>query len=644
MSFPHRLLVLIALFAVSLARADVPADDASVRVEIPQFLKAFREGRISDGQAVYPNGTVDFVRLTGIVHEPVEAKANDVPSAIEGATSDPQAASAEPITRQVPWVAEGIIERSEAIELRDAGFRQLSSAEAHAAFLEDVRRATAREASKRTVGERFASAAHVVGPILLVIFALVAFLYIMRRVQGGMTTWKGGLRNAPTNAVRFSSVAGCDEAKIEVHEVVEYLREPAKFSGLGARVPKGVLLVGPPGTGKTLLAKAVAGEAGVPFFSVSGADFVEVFVGVGPARVKQLFKRARKSGPAIVFIDEIDAVGAKRTEGGGAAREENRTLNALLTEMDGFGADANVIVFAATNRLDSLDPALRRAGRFDRTVHVGLPDLRGREDILRVYLPKIKLAEDVSASQLAAMTSGFSGADLANLVNEAALHAGRNSHAAVTHSDFMEANEKLAMGAQRRKPMTPTERRTVACHEAGHALMRVLDGESDVRLQKVTIIPRGDSLGSTYFAPERDLLNHTEAQLEARIRCLMAGRVAEELLMGTITSGASGDIQQATSIARAMVLSLGMSGLGFAAIGSNAEREGIASAEVVAQAEMKILALLDRLYAETRQRLAASRQALVEITEALCERETITGDDVRTITGAAAPGQLVTIG
>ena len=623
------LLRALALCAAVLGTGLVAGESPStpVRVELPVFLKAFREGRISEGRAQYPNGTVDFVRLSG-TYQPA---ASSVPTT---AADDAVAAQAAP-TPVVVWTAEGVIEKAEAIELRDAGFVHVSTAEAHARFLEDVRRAIAEEAARRTVSEKATAAMRVVGPILLVIAALVAFLFIFRRVQGGMAQWKTGVRRTPPNVIRFSSVAGCDEAKVEVHEVVDYLRNPAKFSGLGARVPRGVLLVGPPGTGKTLLAKAVAGEAGVPFFSVSGSDFVEVFVGVGPARVKQLFKQARKAAPAIIFIDEIDAVGARRTEGGGAAREDNRTLNALLTEMDGFTADSSVIVFAATNRLDTLDPALRRPGRFDRTVHVGLPDLRGREDILRVYLPRIKLADDVSAGRLAAMTAGFSGADLANLVNEAAIHAGRNSHVAVTQADFQEASEKLAMGAQRRKPMTPLERRTVACHEAGHALMRVLDGESDVRLQKVTIIPRGESLGSTYFAPERDLLNHTESQLEARIRCLMAGRVAEELLMGQITSGASGDIQQATAIARSMVLALGMSGLGFAAIGAHGEREGIMSAPVVAQAEERILALLSRLYAETRQRLESHRDCLVAITEALCERETISGDEVRAM--AAIP-------
>ncbi len=619
-----RLFALLILIVTPLRAAGPAPEPAPVRVEIPAFLKAFREGRITQGRTLYPSGTVDFVRLHGLYTPDGAAAVADAQATLDGAAPAPAAA--------VAWVAEGVIEKGEALELRDAGFTQVSSAEAYAGFLEDVRRATELEKSRRGFWEKAGGAVRVVGPILFMIAVLVAFLFVARRIQGGMASWRGGIRGATGNSVRFSSVAGCDEAKVEVHEVVEYLRDPKRFSALGARVPKGVLLVGPPGTGKTLLAKAVAGEAGVPFYSVSGADFVEVFVGVGPARVKQLFKRARKHAPAIVFIDEIDAVGARRTESGsGASREDNRTLNALLTEMDGFSADTSVIVFAATNRLDALDPALRRAGRFDRTVHVGLPDLRGRQDILKVYLPRIKLADDVSATQLAAMTAGSSGADLANLVNEAALHAGRNNHSAVRHADFLEAAEKLVMGSQRRKPMTERERRTVACHEAGHALMRVLDGEGEVRLQKVTIIPRGDSLGSTLFAPERDLLNHSESELEARIRCLMAGRVAEELLMGAITSGASGDIQQATSVARAMVLSLGMSGLGFAAIGSTPEREGITSSAVVAQAEQKILALLDRLYAETRSRLTAARDCLVEITDTLCERETIPGDDIRAI-------------
>ncbi|MCL2644791.1 MAG: ATP-dependent zinc metalloprotease FtsH, partial [Betaproteobacteria bacterium] len=401
-------------------------------------------------------------------------------------------------------------------------------------------------------------------PMLLLIGV---WIFFMRQMQGG---GKGGafsfgkskarMIDESANSVSFADVAGCDEAKEEVAELVEFLRDPSKFQKLGGRIPKGVLLVGSPGTGKTLLAKAIAGEAKVPFFSISGSDFVEMFVGVGAARVRDMFEQAKKHAPCIVFIDEIDAVGRQRGAGlGGGNDEREQTLNQLLVEMDGFEGQTGVIVIAATNRPDVLDPALLRPGRFDRQVVVNLPDIRGREQILKVHMRKVPIAPDVDAQVLARGTPGFAGADLANLVNEAALFAARANKRLVDMDDFERAKDKIIMGAERRSAVMPEEeRRNTAYHESGHAVVaRMLDKTDPVH--KVTIIPRGRALGVTMQLPTEDRYSQDRERLLQAIAVLFGGRIAEEIFMGQMTTGASNDFQRATDLARRMVTQWGMS-------------------------------------------------------------------------------------
>ncbi|MCL2877143.1 MAG: ATP-dependent zinc metalloprotease FtsH, partial [Betaproteobacteria bacterium] len=403
-------------------------------------------------------------------------------------------------------------------------------------------------------------------PMLLLIGV---WIFFMRQMQGG---GKGGafsfgkskarMIDESANSVSFADVAGCDEAKEEVAELVEFLRDPSKFQKLGGRIPKGVLMVGSPGTGKTLLAKAIAGEAKVPFFSISGSDFVEMFVGVGAARVRDMFEQAKKHAPCIVFIDEIDAVGRQRGAGlGGGNDEREQTLNQLLVEMDGFEGQTGVIVIAATNRPDVLDPALLRPGRFDRQVVVALPDIRGREQILKVHMRKVPIAPDVDAQVLARGTPGFAGADLANLVNEAALFAARANKRLVDMDDFERAKDKIIMGAERRSAVMPEEeRRNTAYHESGHAVVaRMLDKTDPVH--KVTIIPRGRALGVTMQLPTEDRYSQDRERLLQAIAVLFGGRIAEELFMDQMTTGASNDFQRATDLARRMVTQWGMSDL-----------------------------------------------------------------------------------
>ncbi|MEO5958811.1 MAG: ATP-dependent zinc metalloprotease FtsH [Opitutaceae bacterium] len=454
-----------------------------------------------------------------------------------------------------------------------------------------------------------------------------------QRFAGRFTAFSGRALRAVTSEVKFSSVAGCDEAKDEVHEVVEFLKDPSRFNATGGRMPKGLLLVGPPGTGKTMLAKAVAGEAKAHFFSLSGSDFVELYVGVGAARVRSLFKKARASAPSIIFIDEIDALGRARSsgDGSGAQQEHDQTLNALLVAMDGFDSDDAVVVFGATNRPDTLDRALLRPGRFDRQVSVGLPDIRGRIAILQVHAGNVKLDASVDLEQVAKATPGYSGADLANLLNEGAIHAARNRRGSVTMADLDEARDKINWGRETRRVMTQQDKRTIAYHEAGHALMQVLMGDESMKLQKVTIIPRGHSLGSTHFSPERDLFNYTREMLIARLRCLMAGRVAEELALGTITSGASSDIQESTRIARQMIFEWGMSPLGFMALSRPEGEEPLASPQTFHEGEGHLKTLLDENYAATTQALREHRKSLDTIADDLIARETISGDDVRRV-------------
>lgn len=467
-------------------------------------------------------------------------------------------------------------------------------------------------------------------PLGILVF-LAAIVVVVQRFAGRFSAFSAQRLRPATSGVKFSSVAGCDEAKAEVHEVVEFLKDPARFRETGGRMPKGVLLVGPPGTGKTMLAKAVAGEAKAHFYSLSGSDFVELYVGVGAARVRSLFKKARETAPSIIFIDEIDAVGRQRAGGdsNGAQQEHDQTLNALLVAMDGFDSDDAVVVFGATNRPDTMDRALLRPGRFDRQVSVGLPDLAGRLAILQVHAGAVKLDPAVDLREVAKATPGFSGADLGNLLNEGAIHAARHSKSTISLADLDEARDKINWGRETRRVMTEQDKRIIAYHEAGHALMQVLSGEEAIKLQKVTIIPRGRSLGSTHFTPERDLFNYSQEQLISKLRCLMAGRVAEELVLGSITSGASGDIQEATRTARQMVFEWGMSPLGFMALSRSEGEEAIASPQTFHEAEGHVRALLDGNYAATTAALTENRRVLEAIANELIARETISGDDVR---------------
>ena len=406
-------------------------------------------------------------------------------------------------------------------------------------------------------------------PVLLII---ALFIFFMRNAQSGMGGKGGGPMSFGKSKakmlgeneikVTFKDVAGCDEAKQEVVEVVDFLRDPSKFTKLGATIPRGILMVGPPGTGKTLLAKAIAGEAKVPFFSISGSDFVEMFVGVGASRVRDMFEQAKRSAPCIIFIDEIDAVGRHRGSGtGGGNDEREQTLNQMLVEMDGFGGNEGIIVIAATNRPDVLDPALLRPGRFDRQVEVGLPDIRGREQIIKVHMRKVPLGDNVDAAVIARGTPGFSGADLANLVNEAALYAARGNKRVVNMAEFDAAKDKIMMGAERKTMvMSEQEKEMTAYHEAGHAIVGRMVPEHDP-VYKVSIIPRGRALGVTMYLPEQDRVSHSKELLESMISSLYGGRIAEALIYGAdkVTTGASNDIERATDIARKMVTHWGLS-------------------------------------------------------------------------------------
>jgi cell division protease FtsH len=489
-------------------------------------------------------------------------------------------------------------------------------------------------------------------PMLLLIGV---WIFFMRQMQGG---GKGGafsfgkskarMIDESANSVSFADVAGCDEAKEEVAELVEFLRDPSKFQKLGGRIPKGVLMVGSPGTGKTLLAKAIAGEAKVPFFSISGSDFVEMFVGVGAARVRDMFEQAKKHAPCIVFIDEIDAVGRQRGAGlGGGNDEREQTLNQLLVEMDGFEGQTGVIVIAATNRPDVLDPALLRPGRFDRQVVVNLPDIRGREQILKVHMRKVPIAPDVDAQMLARGTPGFAGADLANLVNEAALFAARGNKRLVDMDDFERAKDKIIMGAERRSAVMPEEeRRNTAYHESGHAVVaRMLDKTDPVH--KVTIIPRGRALGVTMQLPTEDRYSQDRKRLSQTIAVLFGGRIAEELFMGQMTTGASNDFQRATDLARRMVTQWGMSdSLGPMVYGEE-ESEIFLGRQVtthrsVSEATMQkvdaeVRRIIDEQYALARKILEENRDKVEKMTATLLEWETIDAGQIDDIMSGRPP-------
>jgi cell division protease FtsH len=478
-------------------------------------------------------------------------------------------------------------------------------------------------------------------PFVLII--AVWFFMIRQMQSGGNKALSFGksrarLLSMQQKKVTFKDVAGVDEAKEELKEIIEYLREPQKFQKLGGRIPKGVLLVGPPGTGKTLLARAVAGEANVPFFSISGSDFVEMFVGVGASRVRDLFEQGKKNAPCIIFIDEIDAVGRHRGAGlGGGHDEREQTLNQLLVEMDGFESNDGVILVAATNRPDVLDPALLRPGRFDRRVVVGLPDVRGREEILRVHVKKVPVSEDTNLNVLARGTPGFSGADLANMVNEAALSAARMNRKQVTMYDFELAKDKVLMGAERKSMLlSDEEKRVTAYHEAGHALVSFLRKDSDP-VHKVTIIPRGMALGVTIYLPD-DRHNYTREYLETRLATLYGGRVAEELFLKQMSTGAGNDIERATELARAMVCEYGMSRLGPLTFGKKEEQIFLGreiaqhrdfSEETARQIDLEVRRLIDEAYQSAHIILEANQDAMHRIAAALLERETIDLEELK---------------
>jgi cell division protease FtsH len=476
------------------------------------------------------------------------------------------------------------------------------------------------------------------------------WVFFMRQMQGG--GGKGAMSFGRSRArllgedqvkVNFSNVAGCDEAKEEVKELVDFLREPGKFQKLGGRIPRGVLLVGPPGTGKTLLAKAVAGEAKVPFFTISGSDFVEMFVGVGASRVRDMFEQAKKQAPCIIFIDEIDAVGRHRGAGlGGGHDEREQTLNQLLVEMDGFEGNEGVIVIAATNRPDVLDPALLRPGRFDRQVVVPLPDIRGREQILQVHVQKVPLEKDVNILSIARGTPGFSGADLANLVNEAALFAARSNKKKVGMLEMDQAKDKIMMGAERRSMvMDDHEKKLTAYHEAGHAIVGLIVPEHDP-VYKVTIIPRGRALGVTMFLPEQDRYSHTKLRLESQLSSLFGGRVAEELIFGAegVTTGASNDISRATEIARKMVTSWGLSSLGPRTfgqeegevfLGRTVSQTKEISDKTAEQIDIEVQEIIERNYERAKQIIMDNIDKLHTMAEFLIKFETIDSPQIQKI-------------
>ena len=494
------------------------------------------------------------------------------------------------------------------------------------------------------------SALYYLGPTLLIIGF---WFFMMRQMQGG---GKGGafsfgkskarLIDENSNTVTFADVAGCDEAKEEVFEIVDFLKDPQKFQKLGGRIPHGVLLVGPPGTGKTLLARAIAGEAKVPFFSISGSDFVEMFVGVGASRVRDMFENAKKNSPCIIFIDEIDAVGRHRGAGmGGGNDEREQTLNQMLVEMDGFESNSGVIVVAATNRSDVLDKALLRPGRFDRQVHVGLPDIRGREQILQVHMRKVPIDPDVNAAVLARGTPGFSGADLANLVNESALFAARRNKRAVDMKDFEDAKDKIYMGPERKSAvMREEERRNTAYHESGHAVVAKVLPKADP-VHKVTIMPRGMALGVTWQLPEFDRVNLYKDRMMEELAILFGGRAAEELFLHSSSTGASNDFERATKMARDMVTRYGMSDSLGTMVYVDTESESIFgrnSTKTVSEltqqkVDAEIRALVDSQYALARSILEQNRDKVEAMVTALLEWETIDAEQINDIMEGRPP-------
>jgi len=475
-------------------------------------------------------------------------------------------------------------------------------------------------------------------PLLLILGVLIFFMTRAGKKNPIFSHGKMNLKNQKKPDVKFKDVAGCDEAKEEVQEIVEFLKDPKKFQAMGGKIPAGLLLVGPPGTGKTLLAQAVAGEAECPFLSLSGSDFVEMLVGVGASRVRDLFEQARKQAPCIIFIDEIDGVGRSRggANSNGGQDEREQTLNALLVEMQGFNGTEGIIVIGATNRASILDEALLRPGRFDRQITVDLPDLKGREAILNVYAPKFKLDPSVLLQEVAKGSTGFSGADLKNLLNEAAIHAARKNKTTISMPDIEEAKEKIRWGRERKRAMDATDKRIIAVHEAGHAIAQAALGSKDLLVHKVTIIPRGQSLGSTMFIPQKDHLNYSKEQLEQQLVCAMGGRVAEELLLGNITSGAYGDIKSATNIAHHMVYEYGMSPIGFRNVSTL--HEG-ASPSTLNRADAEVDVILNAQLLRTREILSKHKVELEALTEELLRVETVDGKFVYDLVQVKPPAE-----
>ncbi len=597
---------MFAIIAMLFFFTESPKGQVKV-LRIPELIQYAEEGRLVSGEMEnQPSGGNDWYEIQGRMKVTVDPDRDD-----------PEAAASE---ETVPFTAKGRLTEEDFTILRAHLGEKPSSTLFRDIFLTML-------------------------PIMLIIL-VIYFLFVRQMKMAGKGAMSFGKSKAKMltrdrQKVFFKDVAGCDEAKEEVSEVVDFLKDPKRFQKIGGKIPKGVLMVGPPGTGKTLLAKAVAGEADVPFFSISGSDFVEMFVGVGAARVRDMFEQGKKNAPCIIFIDEIDAVGRQRGAGlGGGNDEREQTLNSLLVEMDGFEGHEGIIVIAATNREDVLDRALLRPGRFDRRVFVDLPDLNGRAEILKVHADKVKLAEDVDLEVVARNTPGFAGADLANLLNEGALIAARYRKKEVGMEDLNEAREKIAFGRERRRMMDDEDKKITAWHEAGHAIVQAIVDDGSLPVHKVTIIPRGQSLGSTMFTPKKDFLNYGKKRLLNQICCAMGGRIAEEIVLDDITSGAAGDIKMATKIARKMVCEWGMSPLGPLALGDNQDqvflgreitRTQTHSEETSRKIDAEVRRIVDEQYERATEILKEHRKELDLLAEALLEHETVDGTHVHEI-------------
>lgn len=591
--------VLIALMLIIWQNSTTTGEVESLPVS--KVIEMTQQGRVLAGKiAPMPNGGMDWYEIGGTIATPVTNDLGDEVIANKG------------------FLAKG--------RLSDANYEILQSSGVF----------------KETSPSSFMPILASIIPFLLII-GLLYFLFVrqLRMAGKGALSFgksKAKLLTRDKDKLTFSNVAGCDEAKEEVSEVIDFLKDPKKFQRMGGKIPKGILMVGPPGTGKTMLAKAVAGEADVPFFSISGSDFVEMFVGVGASRVRDMFEQGRKSAPCLIFVDEIDAVGRQRGAGlGGGNDEREQTLNSLLVEMDGFDTTEGVIIIAATNRADVLDKALLRPGRFDRQVVVGLPDLRGREEILKVHAKKIRLSEEVDLTGIARVTPGYSGADLANLLNEGALTAARKGKDKVEGIDLDEARDKISFGRERRSVIDEDDLKSTAYHEAGHALVRAVLADKDVRLHKVTILPRGGALGMAMYEPTKDVVGRSRNQMTDMIAVGLAGRIAEEIVTGDYSTGASSDISQSTKIARDMVCIYGMSDLGPIAFGDNQDQVFMGrdinrtqdhSERTAERIDEAISDIILKQFERTKKIVEEHKDEVIAIAEALLKYETIEGRHV----------------